>query len=568
MGDTLKKIRLIRKTSKTFLGISALLMLVSTVALYFYLRNLLQSEVEEELRSTEARIESSLIENPEPFQLSPVVEIQKVSRLGNEVLKDTIIYDPSQDEMEEFRELSTFSAINGENYRITVRALVVESENILIAVVISYLVIILLVFLFLFYVNRSRNQKLWTPFFHNLEQMKRFSLSSDAPIALMDSEILEFSELNSEIKILTNKVRSDYRNLKQYTEDVSHEMQTPLAIIQAKIENVINMEEPLDDQQFEQLTSIQRDIQRLSQMTKRLTLLTKIENNQFANIEQLETQIQGVVISSIIEREQVVNIRLVFPGTNTNSVSDIQQMTLQLPSGDIVPLQKVAKIEIGKGVAEINRENQKSIGVVTARLNNRDLGSTLTDIRNNLSTKISLPPGYHIEYGGEYQQQQQAFKELMLILIAAVLLVFTVILFLFRKIKIALAIIFIAILGVAGCLLSLLLTGTPLNVGSYTGIIMIVGIIGENAIFTYQQYQECDVSLSHPQKIEYSIAQRLRPKLMTATAAIMALIPLALGIGAGAQLHQPLAIAVIGGLVFALPLLLVVLPIILKLLKE
>ena len=283
---------------------------------------------------------------------------------------------------------------------------------------------------------------------------------------------------------------------------------------------------------------------------------------------QLETQIQGVVISNIIEREQVVNIRLVFPGTNTNSVSDIQQMTLQLPSGDIVPLQKLAKIEIGKGVAEINRENQKSMGVVTARLNNRDLGSTLTDIRNNLSKKIRLPPGYHIEYGGEYQQQQQAFKELMLILIAAVLLVFTVILFLFRKIKIALAIIFIAILGVAGCLFSLLLTGTPLNVGSYTGIIMIVGIIGENAIFTYQQYQECDVSLSHPQKIEYSIAQRLRPKLMTATAAIMALIPLALGIGAGAQLHQPLAIAVIGGLVFALPLLLVVLPIILKLLKE
>ncbi|RYC53492.1 hypothetical protein DN53_04615 [Flagellimonas olearia] len=157
MGDTLKKIRLIRKTSKTFLGISALLMLVSTVALYFYLRNLLQDEVEEELRSTEARIESSLVENPELFQLSPVVEIQKVSRLGREVLKDTIIYDPSQDEMEEFRELSTFSAINGKNYRITVRALVVESENILIAVVISYLVIILLVFLFLFFAFRVLN---------------------------------------------------------------------------------------------------------------------------------------------------------------------------------------------------------------------------------------------------------------------------------------------------------------------------------------------------------------------------------------------------------------------------
>ena len=155
----------------------------------------------------------------------------------------------------------------------------------------------------------------------------------------------------------------------------------------------------------------------------------------------------------------------------------------------------------------------------------------------------------------------------MLILISAVLLVFTVILFLFRKIKIALAIIFIAIMGVAGCLLSLYLTGTALNVGSYTGIIMIVGIIGENSIFTYRQYQECNISLSHIEKIEYSIAARLRPKLMTAFAAVMALIPLALGIGAGAQLRQPLAIAVIGGLTFALPLLLIVLPIVLKVIK-
>ena len=283
---------------------------------------------------------------------------------------------------------------------------------------------------------------------------------------------------------------------------------------------------------------------------------------------QLETQIQGTVVSTMIDKEQLVNIRITYPNTNSNSVADIKNATLLLPGGAIVPLNKVATIEIGKGVAEINRENQKSMGVITARLNNRDLGSTLADIRAKLQQKVSLPPGYHIEYGGEYQQQQQAFQELMMILVSALLLVFTVILFLFRKIKIGLAIIFIAIMGVAGSLLSLYLTGTALNVGSYMGIIMIVGIIGENSIFTFRQYQECDVSLSHIEKIEYSIAARLRPKLMTAFAAIIALIPLAMGIGAGAQLHQPLAIAVIGGLVFALPLLLIVLPIILKLIKE
>ncbi|WP_339724759.1 efflux RND transporter permease subunit [Maribacter stanieri] len=283
---------------------------------------------------------------------------------------------------------------------------------------------------------------------------------------------------------------------------------------------------------------------------------------------QLQTQIEGTVVSNMIDKEQIIDIRLIYPDAYKTSVSDIKNTSILLPNGSSVPIDKVATIEMGKGVAEINRENQKSMGVVTARLNNRDLGSTLKDIQAQLTKNISLPSGYSIEYGGAYKDQQKAFKELLMILVSAILLVFIVILFLFRKIKIALAIIVIAVLGVAGSLLSLYLTGTPLNVGSYTGIIMIVGIIGENSIFTYRQYQESEVSLSHVEKIEYSIAARLRPKLMTAFAAVMALIPLALGIGAGAQLHQPLAIAVIGGLAFALPLLLVVLPTILKIIKE
>lgn len=283
---------------------------------------------------------------------------------------------------------------------------------------------------------------------------------------------------------------------------------------------------------------------------------------------QLQTQIEGTVLSTMIDNEQSIDIRLIYPDAYQTSISDIRNTSILLPNGNSVPINTVATITTEKGVAEINRENHKSMGVITARLDNRDLGSTLGEIQTTLTQNLSLPAGYTIEYGGAYQEQQQAFKELMMILVSAIVLVFIVILFLFRKIKIALAIILIAILGVAGSLLSLFLTGTPLNVGSYTGIIMIVGIIGENSIFTYRQYQDSDASLSHLQKIEYSIAARLRPKLMTAFAAIMALTPLALGIGAGAQLHQPLAIAVIGGLIFALPLLLVGLPTILKLIKE
>jgi len=213
-----------------------------------------------------------------------VVEIQG---LKEEFLKDTLIYDPSQKEDEVFRELSTFEKINNKYYRITVRNLVVESKDILIAIVVSYFVIILIAFVFLYYFNSKGNRKLWSPFFKNLEAMKGFSIKSNTPIVLMDSNILEFQELNNEILILTKKVSSDYQNLKQFTEDLSHEMQTPLAIMQAKIENIIN-EKKLSEAQYLQFSSLQKDILRLKQLNKRLTLLTKIENNQFANINKID----------------------------------------------------------------------------------------------------------------------------------------------------------------------------------------------------------------------------------------------------------------------------------------
>jgi multidrug efflux pump subunit AcrB len=124
------------------------------------------------------------------------------------------------------------------------------------------------------------------------------------------------------------------------------------------------------------------------------------------------------------------------------------------------------------------------------------------------------------------------------------------------------------VLGVAGSILALFITGTPLNVGSYTGLIMIVGIIGENAIFTFQQFTTNRLKGNVDESLVYAISTRLRPKLMTALGAIIALMPLAVGIGTGAQMHQPLAIAVIGGFIVALPLLLIILPTLLHLLYK
>ena len=202
---------------------------------------------------------------------------------------------------------------------------------------------------------------------------------------------------------------------------------------------------------------------------------------------------------------------------------------------------------------------------VTARLNNRDLGSVMNDLQKSINSEVNLPQGYHITYGGAFKEQQQSFRELLMILLTAALLVFTVMLFLFKDIRIALLILLLSVLGISGSFIALFLTGTPLNVGSYTGIIMIIGIIGENAIFTFQQFQQTLKTSSTDEAVIFAISTRLRPKLMTALGAIIALTPIALGIGTGAQLHQPLAIAVIGGFIIALPLLLIVYPSLLRL---
>jgi CzcA family heavy metal efflux pump len=286
-----------------------------------------------------------------------------------------------------------------------------------------------------------------------------------------------------------------------------------------------------------------------------------------ANLQyQLQTALEGNIVGSILEKEQESNIRIVYPGNRKLSVADLSRLQIFLPNGKLKPISELAIVEVHPGDAEIQRENLQSMGVVTARLENRDLGSVMKEIQKNIPARVILPQGYHIEYGGAYADQQQSFKELLMILISSSLLVFGTILFLFRQFKIALLILVIAILGIAGSYLALYVTGTPLNVGSYTGLIMIVGIIGENAIFTILQFRQTLHNSSIDESIIYAISTRLRPKLMTALGAIIALMPLALGIGSGAQLHQPLAIAVIGGFIIALPLLLIVLPSMLRLL--
>jgi len=288
-----------------------------------------------------------------------------------------------------------------------------------------------------------------------------------------------------------------------------------------------------------------------------------ISPDDFQN--QVQIQLEGTPIGAIYEKEQLTPVRILYPNAAQTPLERLKESSVFLPNGNLQPLKQLADIEVGSGVAEVERENLQTMIPVIARLDNRDLGSVMKDIQTEIKTKLHLPQGYHISYGGAYQEQQQSFSELMLILISATLLVFLVMLFLFKRIRVAFLIMFIAVLGIAGSLLALYITNTPLNVGSYTGIIMIVGIIGENAIFTFLQFSHSLKTDDIDSAIVYAISTRLRPKLMTALGAIVALLPIASGIGIGAQLHQPLAIAVIGGFIIALPLLLIIYPTLLRL---
>ncbi len=281
---------------------------------------------------------------------------------------------------------------------------------------------------------------------------------------------------------------------------------------------------------------------------------------------QIQMNQEGNVVGTMLEKEQTPSIRIIDSGYKNHSVDQLNRLQIFLPSGKLKAINDLATIRVKEGDAEIKRENLQAMGEVTARLDKRDLGSTMTEIKQKVAASISLPQGYHIEYGGAYAEQQQSFRELLFILLASSLLVFAVILFLFKDFRVALLIILLAVLGISGSYLALYLTNTPLNVGSYTGLIMIVGIIGENAIFTFLQFRDSLKERSVDDSVVFAISTRLRPKLMTALGAIIALSPLAFGIGTGAQLHQPLAIAVIGGFIFALPVLLIILPAMLRIL--
>jgi len=273
------------------------------------------------------------------------------------------------------------------------------------------------------------------------------------------------------------------------------------------------------------------------------------------------TAMTGDASSTILQQDRLISVRVIFPPAARNSLEQLRALQVRSSSGTLFRLDQVAKIDYDKGQTEIHRDGLRQTVAVTGRLEGQDLGTGIREIQALLGKEVKFPPGMTVEYGGLYQEQQASFKELALALFLAIVLVFITLLIEFRSFAHPISIVTGAVLALGGVLLGLFLTGTTLNIVSLMGMIMVVGIVAKNGILMLDAVEDhLAAGDTLREALLRSGRRRFRPVLMTSLAAILGMLPLALALGSGAELLQPLAIAVIGGLMVALLLSLVVTP--------
>jgi multidrug efflux pump subunit AcrB len=262
----------------------------------------------------------------------------------------------------------------------------------------------------------------------------------------------------------------------------------------------------------------------------------------------------------VIVNGQARTLRVRFSAANRDSLDAIKSTLLVSPTGQTATLGALAIVTEVPGQTEIRRENLQRDVAVTARLEGVDLGTGVAAVMSAVKD-LKLPASIRVVYGGTYREQQQSFHDLLIVLLLAPVLVFLVLLFEFGTFSAPVAILSSAILSTSGVFVALLLTGTTFNISSFMGLIMVIGIVAKNGILLLDADQKFrSVGYSAEEAMVQAGRRRLRPIVMTALAAVAGMLPLALAFGAGSQMLQPLAIAVIGGILISMVLSLVITP--------
>ncbi|WP_404366137.1 efflux RND transporter permease subunit [Sphingomonas sp. MMS24-J45] len=272
---------------------------------------------------------------------------------------------------------------------------------------------------------------------------------------------------------------------------------------------------------------------------------------------QLDALIGGATATNVRIGQQFVTARVRAPLALRSRAADLAQLPLVAPDGHVVRVGQIAIVSVAAGQKQITRENLAPFIGVTARLEGRDLGSGMRDVRRAVAT-LHLPAAIRVEYGGLYAQQQQSFADLTVVFVAALLLTALLLTFLFERLSWTLAAIATVLLSAAAVLCGLWLTGIELDISALMGLTMVIGMVSELVIFFLAELPRGGaIDLTH---LRAAGEKRLRPILMSALIAILTLAPLALGVSRGAGLQKPLATAIIFGLSAAVPLVLLFLP--------
>jgi multidrug efflux pump subunit AcrB len=277
--------------------------------------------------------------------------------------------------------------------------------------------------------------------------------------------------------------------------------------------------------------------------------------------EAVNTALQGQVSSSVLEGDHIVNVRVLADPESVYSTAKLRELPIRTSGGVVARLDQVADVNEVPSEVELDRDDLRQDVVVSARLEGRDLGSAMKEIQARLNEDSWLPPGT-VEYGGLFQQQQESFYNLLVVLLAAILLVFTVLLVEFRSFYEPIAIVFGAVLALFGTVAGLWIAGITLNIVSFLGAIIGVGIVAKNGILVLDYFQQLrSGGMELVEALVRAGHRRLRPVLMTSLAAALGMLPLAWGVGSGADMLRPLAVAVIGALCFSVVLSLIATPV-------
>ncbi|HEX5399227.1 MAG TPA: efflux RND transporter permease subunit [Verrucomicrobiae bacterium] len=278
--------------------------------------------------------------------------------------------------------------------------------------------------------------------------------------------------------------------------------------------------------------------------------------------DAVNTALLGQVSSYMLQGDRLVNIRVMADQTSVDTIAKLRNLIIRAPGGAMVRVDQVADLNVAPSESELNRKDWRQEDMVSARLEGVDLGTGMREIQAKLSQDKWLPSG-SVEYGGLYQQQQESFRNLLAVLLAAILLVFTVLLIEFRSFYEPIAIVFGSVLALFGALAALWITGVSLNIISYLGMIIGVGIVAKNGILVLDYFQQLrSQSVGLVEALVQAGHRRLRPVLMTSLAAALGMLPLAYGAGTGAQMLQPLGVAVIGALFISVLLSLIATPVV------